>query len=155
MARPSKHPAVIAALYAALALAQGMALPACGDDHGDGEDDHGDHDHVHDETPVGPASGAVCPDDSTLTYENFGKIFMEDYCTRCHSSELEGAARMEAPDGHDFDSIEGIWAVQGHIDQMAASGPSKTNVTMPLGDPKPTLEERQLLGEWLACEAPE
>ena len=150
MAQGSKHSATMAAMYLSLVLAPSMALQACGDDHAD---DHGDH--VHDETPVGPPSGAECPDDSTLTYENFGKMFMEDYCTRCHSSELEGAARMEAPDGHDFDSIEGIWAVQGHIDQMAASGPSKTNVTMPLGDPKPTLEERQLLGEWLACEAPE
>ncbi len=152
MAQGSKHSATIAATYLSLVLAQGMALQACGDDHAD---DHGDHDHVHDETPVGPPSGAVCPDDSTLTYENFGKMFMEDYCTRCHSSELEGAARMDAPDGHDFDTIEGIWGVQDHIDQMAAAGPDKTNMAMPIGNPKPTLEERELLGEWLACEAPE
>jgi uncharacterized membrane protein len=149
MARGSKHSAMIAVTYLSLVLIPSMALQACGDDHAH---DHGDHDH---DEPVGPPSGAVCPDDSTLTYENFGQMFMEDYCTRCHSSELEGDARMDAPDGHDFDTIEGIWAVQDHIDQMAASGPDKTNMAMPLGNPKPTLEERELLGEWLACEAPE
>lgn len=149
MAQGSNHPALSAVLYASLLLAQGTALQACGDDHDHG-DDHGGHDHG-----AGPSSGAECPDDSTLTYENFGKLFMEDYCTRCHSSELEGDARMEAPDDHDFDTLEGIRAMQDHIDQMAASGPSKTNTAMPLGDPKPTLEERELLGEWLACDAPE
>jgi hypothetical protein len=153
MLQSPKNLSTILLMSAWLVLAQGMGLLGCKDDEGD---EHGDHDHMHDEAPVGPPSGAVCPDDSALTYDTFGKMFMEDYCTRCHSSKLKGdAARMNAPEGHDFDTIEGIWAVQDHIDQMAASGPSNTNVMMPYSDPKPSKAEREMLGEWLACEAPE
>lgn len=124
----------------------------CGDDsddHGDPkdhDDEHGDHEHE----PVGPPSEATCPDGSTLTYDNFGKEFMGKYCTRCHSSTKTGDARMKAPAGHDFDTYEGIELVADHIDQMAAAG-KKTNSTMPPGDPKPTLDERKKLGEWIAC----
>jgi cytochrome c5 len=128
-------------------LACGSGVSACGDD--------GDDDDHHSDEEVGLPSGAVCPQGSTLTYESFGKQFMEDYCTRCHSSELEGNARNGAPEGHDFDTIQGIWAVQDHIDGLAAAGPENTNTMMPPTDPKPSVAKREQLGEWLACEAPE
>jgi hypothetical protein len=102
----------------------------------------------------GPPTESVCPDDSTLTYENFGAPFMEAYCTRCHHSELVGEERMGAPSFHDFDTVFGIRAVSAHIDETTASGPAATNQSMPPNGDRPTLEERQLLGEWIACGMP-
>jgi hypothetical protein len=103
----------------------------------------------------GPPTGAVCPTPSTLTYNNFGKQFMESYCTRCHDSAKTGDARMGAPEFHDFDTLFGIKAVSNHIDEVAASGPNATNDAMPEENPKPSLAERQMLGEWIACGMPE
>ena len=103
----------------------------------------------------GPPTESVCPPASTLTYQSFGKPFMEAYCTRCHDSDLVGADRHGAPSFHDFDTIFGIRAVSEHIDETAASGPAATNTSMPNEGTRPTLAERQQLGEWLACGAPE
>lgn len=103
----------------------------------------------------GPPTESTCPQGSTLTYNNFGKPFMERYCTRCHSSDLTGAARRGAPSFHDFDTLFGIKAVSDHIDETTAAGPAAVNEGMPEGSPKPTLMERQQLGEWIACGMPE
>ena len=100
-------------------------------------------------------SGATCPNDSTLTYENFGAPFMTSYCTQCHSSTLAPDQRMGAPLFHDFDTLEGIMAFTQHIDETAAAGPKAINTLMPMYDPKPTLDERYQLGEWLACGTPQ
>jgi hypothetical protein len=97
-------------------------------------------------------TGSVCPSDSTLTYDNFGQPFMKDYCTKCHSSELKGGARHGAPLYHDFDTYLGIMEVANHIDSWSAAGPDSVNEIMPQNDPKPTIDERYKLGEWLACE---
>lgn len=107
--------------------------------------------HGHEELE-GEPSGATCPTPNTLTYDSFGRAFMESYCTRCHSSTLSGAARNGAPADHDFDSYLGVLAVAEHIDELAASGPDSTNEEMPPAAPIPTLQERQQLGSWLACE---
>lgn len=117
-----------------------LMLGACGEDA-----------ESHDGSP----SGAVCPPDSTLTYESFGRKFMSDYCTRCHSSTLTGAARNGAPSDHDFDTLEGIRATDpAHIDEHAAAGPEQVNTAMPPTEPRPSVAERRQLGEWLACEMP-
>jgi len=97
-------------------------------------------------------TGATCPQGSTLTYDNFGKPFMENYCTDCHSSELKGKARHGAPIYHDFDTFLGIMQVANHIDSWSAAGPNAVNEIMPENDPKPSTEERYQLGEWIACE---
>lgn len=102
----------------------------------------------------GPPTESVCPPSSTLTYESFGKGFMTQYCTRCHSSELMGADRQGAPSFHDFDTLYGIRAVSDHIDETTASGPAATNTGMPPDTPAPTLDERKQLGEWIACGMP-
>ncbi len=102
----------------------------------------------------GPPTEAVCPPTSTLTYENFGREFMEDYCTRCHAADLMGAARQGAPTFHDFDTRFGVKAVDEHIDLTTAAGPAATNESMPPDGPWPTLRERELLGEWIACGVP-
>lgn len=97
-------------------------------------------------------TGSTCPPASTLTYENFGKPFMEAYCTRCHSSELRGSARSGAPLYHDFDSLLGVVVVADHVDWYSAAGPDSLNKIMPPNGDKPTEMERYQLGEWLACE---
>jgi hypothetical protein len=80
---------------------------------------------------------------------------MTVYSTRRHSSEVIGVDRMGAPPGHDFDTLFGIRLVSEHIDETAAAGPAAANMGMPPAQPMPTLMERQQLGEWLACGAPE
>jgi cytochrome c5 len=116
---------------------------------------HGDEGCCSEEEEIlGPETGATCPQGSTLTYQNFGQEFMTTYCTRCHSSTLTGAARMGAPAFHDFDTLEGIKGVSNHVDQTAGSGPEATNEAMPPSGGMPTLAERQMLSEWIACGTP-
>lgn len=126
---------------AAGALAVAVALAAVG---------------CSDEPPLfGPPTESVCPPGSTLTYDSFGKPFMEAYCTECHDSALRGAERQGATSFHDFDTLFGIKAVSEHIDFTTAAGPAATNTSMPPdGEPQPTLEERRQLGEWIACDMP-
>lgn len=105
----------------------------------------------------GPPTESVCPPPpvgSALTYENFGKKFMEDYCIRCHDSKLVGAARHGATSFHDFDTLFGIKAVKAHIDLTSASGPAGTNSSMPPDGKSPSQAEREQLGEWIACGLP-
>lgn len=117
------------------------------------------HDHgcCREQSSVfGPPTESVCPPaGTTLTYTNFGQPFMEMYCTRCHASDKMGDARMGAPSFHDFDTLFGIKAVSNHVDETTAAGPTATNEGMPPGNPKPSLAERQMLGEWIACGMPE
>ena len=122
-----------------IALALVLALAACTD------------------TPplFGPPTESPCPPAGTaLTYETFGKPFMEAYCTRCHDSKLRGEDRQGAPSFHDFDTIFGIRAVSDHIDETSASGPAATNKSMPPDKPAPSVDERLQLGEWIACDMP-
>lgn len=117
---------------------------------------HGPGCCAEEESVFGPSTETPCPPaGTTLTYANFGKPFMEKYCTRCHHSELVGEDRMGATSFHDFDTRSGIRAVRVHIDQTTGSGPAATNTGMPPDGPMPTLEERQQLAEWLACDLPE
>ena len=125
--------------------------------HGTHDDDgDGGHDAEHDTSvKIGTPSGATCPKDSTLTYENFGKDFFSKYCLRCHSESVTGSARNMAPADHNFDKLADIALLAPHIDQYAAAGPDSTNTKMPPTGTKPSTDERKKLGEWLACDAPE
>lgn len=109
------------------------------------------------ESVLGPPTETVCPSDSQLTYANFGETFMTTYCTGCHSSTLSGDARMGAPEFHDFDTQLGVQKVANHIDQAAGVGPAAMNTAMPPDEddgPKPTIDERRQLAEWISCGAP-
>ena len=111
-----------------------------------------------------PISGTT-----TLTWDNFGRSFMNKYCINCHDSQLTLNQRNGAPLFHDFDSLEGTLNVPDHIDEQAGWGPDAKNNFMPgagtngrcpsmLGGPLdeacpvPTSEERTNLSQWLACE---
>ena len=108
---------------------------------------------AHSSEVLGPPTETLCPPTSSLTYANFGEAFMMNYCTRCHDQALKGDARMGAPANHDFDTLIGVQRVANHIDETAASGPAATNMTMPPDGTKPSLAERQMLAEWIACGA--
>jgi hypothetical protein len=112
-------------------------------------------------------TGAVCPspDPMTLTYDNFGRDFMDRYCTWCHDSSLTHSMRNGAPLYHDFDTLIGVLEVSNHVDEEAGSGPNASNHFMPGARcpstkggaldrdcPQPTEEERKNLAIWLACE---
>jgi uncharacterized membrane protein len=102
------------------------------------------------------ASGAKCGQGAGLDYASFGESFMRDYCTACHSSELEATQRSGAPSDHDFDTHEGILRTPlEHLDHVAGAGAHVVNTTMPpAGYPQPTRQEREDLAQWLACGAP-
>lgn len=90
-----------------------------------------------------------CPENNTLTYENFGKGFFLTWCNGCHSSTLKASERAGAPVGIDFDSLEGIRKHTLRI--FARSGDA--NATMPPVS-VPDEKTRKLLGDWLTCGAP-
>lgn len=90
----------------------------------------------------------------TLTFENFGRAFMQSYCLRCHDSKPSAAARQGAPSDHNFDELSDIRSFAEHIDTTAGIGPAGMNTSMPEEEPKATLEERRKLSEWLTCGAP-
>ena len=102
----------------------------------------------------GGATGATCPPDSTLTASNFGEDFMGRYCIRCHASSLKGSARQGAPASSNLDTLEAVRQQTEVIDRWAGAGPNAENTLMPPSGPAPSSEERQKLGEWLACGAP-
>lgn len=130
----------------AIAAVLGLAASCGGDDDG--------HDHDHD-AEVGEPTGSVCPDGGTsLTYEEFGRPFVESFCLGCHSAGVEGRDREGAPSDHNFDTRFECLALAEHMDQKAGSGPEATNDEMPPRDPRPSTAERQMLSEWLACGAP-
>jgi hypothetical protein len=117
---------------------------------------HGDGGCGHDDEGIefGDPTGATCPDGSTLTYDSFGRGFMDDYCVRCHSSEVTGDDRKGAPSDHNFDTQFEIQSFHDHIDWMAGAGPDAVNTQMPPSGTAPSEAERRQLSEWLACGAP-
>jgi hypothetical protein len=90
-----------------------------------------------------------CPDDSFLTYENFGGPFILSYCTSCHATRLPADMRQGSPIEVNFDDVEDVRAWADRIWIRAAD----QNQSMPPVGP-PSAEERANLGEWLACGAP-
>jgi uncharacterized membrane protein len=98
-------------------------------------------------------SGAACPTSNAPTYGSFGTTFFATYCTPCHSTTAIN--RHGAPADLDFDSMDDIKRHADGIDLEAAAGPSATNTAMPdIGMTvmeAPSMEERALLGQFLAC----
>lgn len=92
----------------------------------------------------------ACPDDSYLSWENFGAPFMLTWCNGCHSEALPDGERQGAPLNSNFDTLDDVRAWADDIWEESGDH----NATMPpVGGPEE--EERRLLAEWLACGAPE
>lgn len=89
--------------------------------------------------------------DCEWTYDNFGKVFMEKYCTKCHSSSQTGLARRGAPAGYDFDMPETIAKEKKDIIEYTVE---KKKMPPFFTNPKPDDQERGKLKDWLNCEYP-
>lgn len=82
-------------------------------------------------------SDLSCPADSTLNYSNFAQDVISTRCLSCHdakSPHLVTQAEVKAQAAQILDAAV-------YTDAMPAGG-------------NMTLDERKLLGEWLACGAP-
>ncbi|MCP3137146.1 c-type cytochrome [Pyxidicoccus xibeiensis] len=126
---------------AVLSCSAALALVGCGDDDDDGP---------------GDGNEVACPPAGTaLTEQNFGRPFLDAYCTRCHASTRTGAARNGAPPGLDWDQLAVVRANAARINEAAgAQADGSVNQEMPPNDPRPMDAERRNLAEWLACGAP-
>ncbi|NVB81988.1 MAG: hypothetical protein HOV81_26640 [Kofleriaceae bacterium] len=98
-------------------------------------------------------TGSTCPPTDPPTYASFGQAFFSKYCTDCHSANSPN--RHDAPGDQNFDTEDDIRRHAADIDSEAAAGPDATNTSMPEKSVNvmtlPTLEERKLLGQYLAC----
>ena len=83
-------------------------------------------------------SDVTCPPDSTLTYANFGEVFIADNCLSCHPTKAR-------PD------LSQLTVIQNNPQSLMKV--AVTGTSMPKGSSM-AIEDRQLLGEWLACGAP-
>lgn len=85
---------------------------------------------------------------SILTYDNFGALFMLDWCRGCHSAAIPEDMRQGAPLEFNFEDLDTIRELAPRI-ALKATG------AMPVMPPAagPSDEERALLAEWLACGA--
>ena len=91
----------------------------------------------------------TCPPEGTkLTYESFGKGFIDSHCQTCHGQTSSG--RKGAPSSYDFGSIDDVRVHKSRIFARAAAD----NTTMPPGPDDPPEAEREKLAEWLVCGAP-
>lgn len=88
------------------------------------------------------------PEGTTLTYESFGRQFLDQYCQRCHGAV--GPNREGAPSAYDFGSAEDARAWRERIFARSALD----NTSMPPGPDDPPDAERAKLADWLACGAP-
>jgi len=99
-------------------------------------------------------SGATCPTANAPTYESFGRPFFATYCTGCHSASASN--RHGAPGDQNFDTEADVRQHAADIDAEAAAGPDATNTDMPdMSGPvraQPSEQEREQLGQFLACE---
>ena len=84
------------------------------------------------------SSNLSCPSDSTLTYANFGSDFMSTNCLSCHATRDSPHLTTQA-------------TIQANASRILDQAVYST--AMPQGGDLST-EERQMLGEWLACGAP-
>lgn len=90
-----------------------------------------------------------CPSGGTsLTYSNFGAMFVDSYCQSCHGSTAHD--RKGAPGEFIFDTAD---QVARHKDRIFIRS-AADNDSMPPGPDDPPPEERMKLAEWLACGAP-
>ncbi len=82
-------------------------------------------------------SELTCPPGSTLTYANFGEAAIEEHCMSCHvreSPQLGSHSHVKLQAGRILDEAV-------YTDAMPQ-------------DAEMSLDERRMLGEWLACGAP-
>jgi uncharacterized membrane protein len=96
------------------------------------------------------ASGGDCSASDAPTYDTFGRAFIDEYCASCHGANVTGTARNGAPAGATLSTLAEIQAQADALRQVVSIGK-----TMPAEEAskKPSDEERELFGTWMACDA--
>jgi uncharacterized membrane protein len=87
------------------------------------------------------------PGGTTLTYENFGKGFIDSRCQTCHAAH--SLDRRGAPSEHYFDTRDDVVRQRDRIFIRSAAD----NKSMPPGPDDPSDADREKLADWLACGA--
>ena len=96
---------------------------------------------------TGGGAWSHCDRTPALTWDNFGKGYMDKHCNGCHSSIIDREQRQGAPVGIDFNTYEGVITFADRVDARATGDAP----TMPPGG-GPGVEEVARLEEWLACD---
>jgi uncharacterized membrane protein len=92
-------------------------------------------------------SDPLCYHEPQLSYENFGKGYMDKHCVGCHSVLLPVHSREGAPVGVDLNTYQDVMFWLERIDARSTG----ESPTMPPGG-GPSVDERALLEEWLNCQ---
>jgi len=100
--------------------------------------------------PQPPFLTEECPNGTVLTYENFGRHFLLNHCTTCHSKVRFDEERVGAPEKINLDHPDDIdiWR-----QRMIATLRSNADTPMPPSRSIPNAQ-RVLAMEWLSCGAP-
>ncbi len=98
----------------------------------------------------GPIEDRACEPDHGLSAANFGMPFLLTWCAGCHSADLPADERAGAPVGVDLDTLD---AAQEQLLRIYARTVLDGATMPPAGGPSE--QERAMLGDWLACGAPE
>lgn len=85
-----------------------------------------------------------------VDYATFGRPFLLDWCTGCHSSSLPPLMRQGSPPDVNFDDHAAALRWGERIRARAVVGEDGEAPTMPPAG-GPSEEERQLLAEWVDC----
>lgn len=102
-----------------------------------------------DEGPWERFEDRPCPDDNRLSWENFGAALILEHCAGCHGRAVPEGLRQGAPIDATFDDPNSIRDLEARI--WARAG-DQNDTMPPVGGPSP--EDRDKLGQWLACGAP-
>ncbi len=90
----------------------------------------------------------ACPANAgALTYESFGKPFLDRWCNGCHAAASPN--RNGAPSAVVFDTPDDVQQWKARIFALAADD----NDSMPPNLDGPPPDDRRRLGDWLACGA--
>jgi len=83
------------------------------------------------------------------TFRSFARGFFREYCIRCHSTTRTGDERNGAPEGRNWDDESSVRAAL----ELIRFWVGEIN-TMPIGEPRPTCEERARMVRWIDAGAP-
>ena len=86
-----------------------------------------------------------------LTWKSVGSPFVQTWCVACHSVEVKGKDRNDAPASVNFDSRE-LVAAQAELIHFVLDGKGPT--MPPKGQPAPSAKEIETFLLWLDCGAP-
>ena len=91
-----------------------------------------------------------CPNGTVLTYENYGRAFLLNHCTTCHSKVRFDEERAGAPEEINLDHPDDValWRAR-----MIGSLRENSDNAMPPSRSIPDAQ-RTLALEWLSCGAP-